>query len=107
MASVIKQVATAMNSSVSISKNFWIDYKTGNQYFVAVQYPEDPNRKLEDVLNIPATGTNVTHPVKLDTLVRIRPGTAPVEVNHVALARVFNVLVNTENRDLGSVAGGV
>lgn len=103
-ASLIKQVATAMNSSVSISKNFWIDYKSGNQYFVAVQYPEDRNRKLEDVLNIPVSGTNTSHPVKLDTLVRIRPATAAVEVTHSDLARTFNVLVNTDGKDLGSVA---
>lgn len=104
MESVIKQVATAMNSSVSISKNFWIDTVSGNQYFVAVQYAEDSDRRLEDVLNIPATGTNVTHPVKLDSLVTIRPATAPVEVSHVDLARVFNVMVNTDGKDVGSVA---
>lgn len=104
MASVIKQVATAMNSSVSISRNFWIDARSGNQYFVAVQYPEDPQRKMEDVLNIPATGTNASHPVKLDTLVSIRPATAAVEVNHVDLARVFNVMVNLDGKDVGSVA---
>ena len=45
---VIMQVVAAMNSSVSINRNFWIDTKSGNQYFVAVQYPEDPNRKFED-----------------------------------------------------------
>jgi multidrug efflux pump subunit AcrB len=104
---LIKQVATAMNSSVSISKNFWIDYKSGNQYFVAVQYPEDPYRKLEDVLNIPATGTNTSHPVKLGTLVNIKPATAAVEVNHVDLARVFNVMVNTDGKDIGSVANKI
>jgi multidrug efflux pump subunit AcrB len=36
---VILQVVAAMNSSVSINRNFWIDTKSGNQYFVAVQYP--------------------------------------------------------------------
>jgi multidrug efflux pump subunit AcrB len=89
---------------VAIKRNFWIDYKTGNQYFVAVQYAEDPNMKLEDVLDIPATGTNQPYPVKLSTLVKIKYGTAPVEVNHVALARVYDVMVNTEHRDIGSVA---
>ena len=39
---VIQQVVAAMNSSISIDRNFWIDAKTGNQYFVAVQYPEYP-----------------------------------------------------------------
>jgi multidrug efflux pump subunit AcrB len=104
MASVIKQVATAMNSSISISKNFWIDYRTGNQYYVAVQYPEDSDRRIEDVLNIPATGTNVAHPVKLGTLIRLEQGTAPVEVNHINLARVFNVMVNTDGKDVGYIA---
>jgi multidrug efflux pump subunit AcrB len=101
---VINQVATAMNSSVAVNRNFWIDNRTGNQYFVAVQYAEDPDLKLEDVLNIVATGTNQPDPVKLSSLVQIQPSTAPVEVNHVALARVFDVLVNTENRDIGGVA---
>jgi multidrug efflux pump subunit AcrB len=104
---VINQVATALNSSVAIQRNFWIDYKTGNQYFVAVQYKEDPTMKLEELLDIPATGTNQSHPAKLSTLVNLRPSTAPVEVNHVGLARVFDVLVNTEGRDIGSLASDI
>lgn len=101
---VMSQVATAMNSSVAIRKNFWIDPKNGNQYFVAVIYEEDPQQRLQDVLDITATGTSQPYPVKLSSLVRLEHGTAPVEVNHVSLARVFNVLVNTRKRDIGSVA---
>lgn len=104
---VMTQVVTAMNSSVSVSRNFWIDQKTGNQYYVAVQYPEDRNMVLQDVLNIVATGTRAAYPVKLGDLVRLEYGTAPVEVNHVALARVFDILVATEDRDIGSVAQDV
>jgi multidrug efflux pump subunit AcrB len=107
LAQVINQVATAMNSSVSIKRNFWIDYKSGNQYFVGVQYPENPSQRMKDVLDIPATGTNRMHPVKLGSLVTIEPGSAPVEMNHVNLARVFDVLVNTQNRDIGGVAGDI
>jgi multidrug efflux pump subunit AcrB len=104
---VILQVVAAMNSSVSISRNFWIDMETGNQYFVGVQYPEDPNRRLEDVLNIPATGTYQTEPVKLSTLAKLHPKEEAVEINHVSLTRTFNVQVNVEGRDLGSVARDV
>src|SRR5205807_6855831 len=101
---VMNQVGTALNSSVAINRNFWIDPKSGNQYFVAVQYAENPDLKLEDVLNVVATGTNQPNPVKLSSLVHIDSATAPVEVNHVSLARVFDVLVNTEKRDIGNVA---
>jgi multidrug efflux pump subunit AcrB len=104
---VILQVVAAMNSSVSINRNFWIDNKTGNQYFVAVQYPEDPHAKVETLESVVATGTNQTTPVYLSSLVHLHSGTGPVEVNHVSLYPVVNVLVNTENRDIGSVAGDI
>jgi multidrug efflux pump subunit AcrB len=104
---VVLQLVAAMNSSVSINRNFWIDTQSGNQYFVAVQYPENPNMDLEDVLNIYATGTNQPHGVKLGQLVNYRYKNDAVELNHVSLYRTFDVLVNTANRDMGSVAGDI
>jgi multidrug efflux pump subunit AcrB len=106
---VISQVTAALNSSVSIDRNFWIDAQSGNQYFVAVQYPEDPDRKLEDILNVVATGTAHAKPVKLSSLVELDPpaGITPVEINHVDMARTVNVLVNTEGRDTAGVAGDI
>jgi multidrug efflux pump subunit AcrB len=102
---VILQVVAAMNSSVTISRNFWIDTKSGNQYFVGVQYPEEENMTVEDVLNVFATGTNQPNTVKLGSLATLRRASGDVEINHTALARTFNVLVNTENRDVAGVAG--
>jgi multidrug efflux pump subunit AcrB len=104
---VILQVVAAMNSSVSINRNFWIDSQTGNQYFVAVQYPESPNRRLEDVLNVPATGVRQGSGVTLGSLVKLRRDTNAVEVNHFSLYRTFDVLINTENRAVGNVAADV
>jgi multidrug efflux pump subunit AcrB len=103
---VMMQVVAAINSSISINRNFWIDNKTGNQYFVAVQYPEDPHRKLEDLLNIPARTANHGE-VRLSSLVHLHPSSGAVEVNHVALYRIFSVELNTENRDLAGVARDV
>jgi multidrug efflux pump subunit AcrB len=104
---VINQVVAAMNSSISISHNFWIDVSTGNQYFVGVQYPENPNMQLADMLNVPATGANQTHTVYLRNLVNIRHSNDAVEINHVSLYRVFDVMVNSEGRDIAGVAGDV
>src|SRR6185436_11314029 len=101
---VILQVVAAMNSSVSISRNFWIDVESNNQYFVAVQYAENPNLRLQDVLNVYATGTNQPNTIKLSSLVSMERRSDAVEINHVSLYRTFNVLVNTENRDIGGVA---
>jgi multidrug efflux pump subunit AcrB len=102
---VIQQVVAAMNSSVSIDRNFWIDVKTGNQYFVAVQYPESgPEADLDKILNVPATSTEQTTGVTLASLVNVRHTLGSVEVNHTSLYRTYNVMVNTEGRDVGGVA---
>ena len=69
---VIEQVVAAMNSSISIDRNFWIDVKTGNQYFVAVQYPDNPAMKLDDRAQHRGHGSQANHPVKLS-----QPGEVP------------------------------
>ncbi len=104
---VLLQVVAAMNSSVSINRNFWIDTDSNNQYFVAVQYPEDPNRTLDDVLNVPVTGSQQDTGVTLRSLVSVRNDLGAVEVNHFSLYRTFDILINTEGRDIGGVAADI
>ncbi|HKB03873.1 MAG TPA: efflux RND transporter permease subunit, partial [Gemmataceae bacterium] len=101
------QVVTAMNSSIALTRNFWIDPKSGNQYFVAVQYPEDPSFTLDHLKNVFATGTRQAQPVKLSSLVEVEPRSSSVELNHVNLRRVTNVMVNSEGRDVGGLATDV
>src|SRR4029077_18488160 len=43
----------------------------------------------------------------LDSLVRLHRKEDAVEINHSSLFNTTNVLVNTENRDLGSVAAAI
>ena len=104
---VIHQVVAAVNSSTSINRNFWIDAKSGNQYFVAVQYPEDPQATIHTLESVFATGTNQSTPVTIGSLVTIHATQSAVEMNHDNLRRVFNVLINTENRDIAGVARDV
>ena len=104
---VILQVVVALNSSVSVDRNFWIDSQSGNQYFVGVQFPENVDRRLEDVLSMPVAAAGRQTSVNLGTLVTPRRTNGEVEINHVGLKRVANVFVNTEDRDLASVATDV
>lgn len=101
---VAQQVVAAMNSSASLQRNFWIDGKSGNQYFVAVQYPQNPDATLQDILNIPATGSTQGRPVMLSSLVDLGFGQSPVEILHTTMKRKTSILVNVDGRDLGSVA---
>jgi multidrug efflux pump subunit AcrB len=106
-ADVIQQAVAAMNSSISIDRNFWIDAQTGNQYFVAVQYPEDPSMTMADLLNVEAKGTNQKYPVKLSSIAEFKRSKGAVEINHDSLDPVFNVQLNLENRDIGHVGSEI
>src|ERR1700693_1879486 len=37
---IVDNVITALNSNGMIAPNYWVDYKTGNDYFLTVQYYE-------------------------------------------------------------------
>lgn len=104
---VIMQVVVALNSSISVQRNFWIDSQSGNQYFVGVQYPEDVDRRLEDVLNIPVSGSVQPQAVNLGSLVSVERKLDAVEIHHSGLKRVTNVLVNTDNVDIGSLSKSI
>ena len=53
----MENVIAALNSSIQFNKkNFWIDPKSHNQYFVGVQYPENEMKSLETVLDVSITG---------------------------------------------------
>ncbi len=103
---VVSQVVTAVNSSISVNRNFWIDRKTGNQYFVAVQNPPSKLHSVEDLLNVWASTPDHSQ-VKLSSLVHLHTSRGAVEINHQSLYRVFSVMVNTENRDIAGVAGDI
>jgi multidrug efflux pump subunit AcrB len=106
-ADVIDQAVSAMNSSISIDRNFWIDVKTGNQYFVAVQYPEFRSMTRDDLLNIEARGPKQSTPVKLSSLAEFVNKEGAVEISHDSLNPVFNVQLNLEGRDIGHVAADI
>lgn len=104
---VVQQVVVAMNSSVSVNRNFWIDARSGNQYFVGVQFPEDVDRTLDDVLALPVKGPAQAVGINLGSVVTPRRSEGAVEINHSGLRRVSNILVNIEGRDLATVARDV
>lgn len=105
---IINNVTTALNSSVTVNKNFWIDPRSGNQYWVGVQYPEESANDLETVRNISLKSKRSNELVKLGTLVSFkRVESSPAEITHDNLASVISVMVNVFGRDLGGMARDV
>ena len=105
---VFQTVTTALNSSVTVDRNFWIDPKSNNQYWIGVQYYEKFETSLEEVKNITLKAPRTGEVVSLGTVVQfLRVDSAPAEVIHDNLASIVSVQVNTEGRDLGGVASDI
>ena len=105
---VMRNVVAALNSSITFNKkNFWIDPKSHNQYFVGVAYPEKEITSIETMLNIPITGVFKAEPVPLRTLVSITSVRVPTEITHNNTQPSIDLTMGVEGRDLGHVADDI
>ncbi|MGY8987336.1 MAG: efflux RND transporter permease subunit [Flavobacteriales bacterium] len=99
----IKNLVSALNSSTTFNKAFWIDENNGNHYYVGVTYPESEINKQHTLGNVIST-SKFGKPVPYKQFSRIKETTQPVEINHHNLTREFNVYANIEGADIGSVS---
>ncbi len=104
---IVKNIVTALNSSINFAPSFWIDEKNGNHYFIGAQYRENDIQSINTILDIPVTGKDQPTPVALRTVAKFSRGTAYSEINHLNITRVTDVFVNVRGRDVGSVAGAI
>jgi len=100
----IKNIVSAMNSSATYQKSFWIDEKNGNHYYVGVTYPEHLINREETIGSVLATSKTHDKPVPFRHFSKISRTTAPVEINHHNLMREFNVYANVDGQDIGTTS---
>ena len=105
---IMKNVIGATNSSIVYNKkNFWIDPKTTNQYFVGVQYPTENITTIEDLYNIPIRAPGQNKYILLKEVATIEHTQVPTEIHHVDLQPTFDLTMGVEGRDLGHVCDDV
>lgn len=100
----IKNMVSALNSSVTFNKAFWIDERNGNHYFVGVTYPQSKIDNEFVLENVGVGSNNQENTIPFRNFSKISDGTNPVEINHHNLTREFNVYANVEGKDIGSVS---
>jgi multidrug efflux pump subunit AcrB len=104
---VVDNVITALTSNGMIAPSYWIDPKTGNDYMLTVQYPEQNIQSLSDLKGIPLRSPEAKSPAFLDAVSKVSRFNAPTEIDHYQIQRVFDVYVSPSTEDLGGVATSV
>ena len=108
---VVSNTITALTSNQMIAPSIWIDPKTGNDYFLTVQYPEQDIRSIETLLDIPVRSAGKDggkqDALLLRNVASISHRTQPAEVTHYNIQRVVDVLVSPRGDDMGGTQAAI
>ena len=104
---VASTMLVSLSSSGQAAPNFWLNFKTGVNYTVAVQTPQYNMDTMQELKNTPIAASGTAQTQLLGNLAAIERRESPVIVNHYDVLPVFDVLAAVQNRDLGGVARDV
>ena len=106
---VAQTILTALGSSVGYAPTIWVEPKSGVDFFMGVQYKTNEFKSLDEIRNIPLSLDTPNGPmtIPLANVANVKRVTIPGEIAHHNIARVNDVHVNVEGRDIGSVASEV
>ncbi len=103
---VVDNVVTALTSNGMIAPGYWIDPKSGNNYFLTVQYTPQQigTMSMEDFKQIPLHAKNNAEPTMLENVADIKMINTPTEVDHYQLFRVIDLYVSPKGEDQGALS---
>jgi multidrug efflux pump subunit AcrB len=104
---VVNNVITALTSNQMIAPSYWVDPRSGNDYMLTVQYPENRVGSLLDLRGIPLHGERIKDPTLLDAVTTVTPVKSPTEIDHYQIRRVIDIYVNPAGEDLGRLGSGI
>jgi multidrug efflux pump subunit AcrB len=122
MRDVASDLLISLSSSSQTAPNFWMDPKTGVQYPVAVQTPQN---RVDSIQSLEATplsrgsapissgsfvtpvAASVLRPELLSNVANVSHILGPTNVTHHNIARTLDVQAGVDGADLASVALGV
>ena len=107
---IVNNVITALNSNTMIAPNYWVDYETGNDYFLTVQYPEHGRaaiHNLIDLKQIPLRAPHLKEPTTLDSVMKLVNLESPTEIDHYQIQRIVDIYVTPSGEDLSRLATAI
>src|SRR6202035_20961 len=102
---VANSLCVSMASGYAVAPNFWADPKMGITYTVTAQTPQYRLDSMNMLKETPIPIKTVPNQTEmLGNMATISPSYEPIVVNHHNVQRVYDVLLNTQATDLGSIA---
>jgi multidrug efflux pump subunit AcrB len=103
-----QNLLVSLSGSFQTSPAFWLNPKNGVTYSIATQTPQYRLDSLQDLENIPVSGTNPNAPSQIFAdLATFRRGVGMGVISHYDIAPVIDIYGAVQGRDLGGVAGDI
>jgi multidrug efflux pump subunit AcrB len=101
---IAQNLLVSLSGSFQTSPTFWVDPANRVSYQIATQTPQYRTDTLQDLQNIPITGTDPAAPPSImASLVAVQRGTGMAVVSHYNVAPVIDIFGAVAGRDLGGV----
>jgi multidrug efflux pump subunit AcrB len=105
---IAQNLLVSLSGSFQTSPTFWVDPKNRVSYQIATQTPQYRTDTLQDLENLPITGTDPASPPSLmASLVSMKRGGGMAVVSDYNVAPVIDIFGAAAGRDLGGVAGDI
>src|SRR6204780_4362628 len=105
---IAQNLLVSLSGSFQTSPTFWVDPKNHVSYQIATQTPQYRTDTLQDLENVPITGTDPNAPPSpMASLVSTPRGAGMAVVSDYNVAPVIDIFGSVTGRDLGGVAGDI
>jgi multidrug efflux pump subunit AcrB len=101
---IASDVLISLAGSFQTTPEFWLDPKNGVSYNIATQTPEYRLDSLQDLENIPLSGTNPSQRQILGSFASFNLGSGMGVVSHYDIQPVIDIFGAVQGTDLGGVA---
>jgi multidrug efflux pump subunit AcrB len=104
---VAGSLLVSLSGSFQTAPSFWLDPKSGVSYMVVEQAPQYDFQSIQDLQNIPVTGSSGDSHVpwqQLANLGTISRGMGMATVSHYDAQTMIDIFGSNQGRDLGGVA---
>src|ERR1700739_2337381 len=100
---VANSMLVSLSGSFQVTPMFYLDPKSGVEYYLIAQTPQYDVQSTQDLQNIPLTGASQKQPGILANVASIQRTVEPVSINHYNIQRVVDIYASVQGRDLGAV----
>ena len=105
---IAQNVLISLGGSFQTSPTYWLDPKNRVSYQVSTQTPQYRVASLQDLANMPITGSSPNAPPSLlASFASVQRGSGTAVVSHYNIQPTIDIFGAVQGRDLGGVSGDI